>query len=137
MNGKVSEGSGTPSEDQDPTGDTASGAGTADASPPGPDAGQANDSNPALRQLESILQNLATYAKPALRDIAVRAAEIAAKAGEAAGPAAQRAAGMAEDLGGRVAAKSREVASDLRAERAAESAGPDSPHQPPANPEHA
>ena len=69
---------------------------------------------PALGQLEGILANLTTYATPVLREIAARAAELAAKAGEAAGPAARKAAGVTDQLGTRMAAKGREVASDLR-----------------------
>ena len=46
---------------------------------------------PAIRQLDSIIENLANYATPVLKEIAARAAELAAKAGEAAGPMAQRA----------------------------------------------
>ncbi len=71
---------------------------------------------PPLRQLDSIIENLASYATPVLRGIAARAAELAARAGEAAGPIAQRAADKTEEVAGRVATKSREVASDLRSE---------------------
>ena len=69
---------------------------------------------PAIRQLDSIIENLATYAAPVLREIAARAAELAAKAGEAAGPMAHKAAQKTEQAGGRLATKGREVASDLR-----------------------
>jgi len=69
---------------------------------------------PAIRQLDSIIENLASYAAPVLREIAARAAELAAKAGEAAGPMAHKAAEKTEEVGGRLATKGREVASDLR-----------------------
>jgi hypothetical protein len=82
--------------------------------------GSAEDSNPAVRQLEGIIQSLTDYARPALREIAARAAELAAKAGEAAGPVAQRAAGATGEVGSRLAARSREIASDLRSEQARE-----------------
>lgn len=67
-----------------------------------------------VRQLDTIIENLATYAAPVVREIAARAAELAAKAGQAAGPIAQRAADKTEAVGGRVADKGREIATDLR-----------------------
>ena len=73
---------------------------------------------PAIRQLDSIIANLTSYATPVLKEIAARAAELAAKAGEAAGPMAQKAADKTEEVGGRLATKGREVASDLRRETA-------------------
>lgn len=79
------------------------------------------DPNAAIRQLDAMIQNVANYAAPMLREIAARAAELAAKAGEAAGPAAHKAAAVTEEVGGRIAAKGREVASGLRG---------DGPHDP-------
>jgi hypothetical protein len=67
-----------------------------------------------VKQLETIIENLTTYATPVLREIAARAAELAAKAGEAAGPMAHKAAEMTEGFGERVADKGREIATDLR-----------------------
>lgn len=67
-----------------------------------------------VRQLDSIIENLAGYAVPVLREIAARAADLAAKAGEAAGPMAHKAADKTEQVGGRLATKGREVASDMR-----------------------
>src|SRR6476619_4082883 len=69
---------------------------------------------PAIRQLDSIIENLASYATPVVREIAARAAELAAKAGEAAGPIAHRAANKTEAVGGPIADRSREFATDLR-----------------------
>jgi hypothetical protein len=69
---------------------------------------------PAIRQLDTMIENVANYAAPVLREIAARAAELAAKAGQAAGPIAHRAADKTEQVGGRLATKGREVASDLR-----------------------
>ena len=71
-----------------------------------------------IRQLDTIIANLTSYATPVLKEIAARAAELAAKAGEAAGPMAQKAADKTEEVGGRLATKGREVASDLRRETA-------------------
>ena len=67
-----------------------------------------------VRQLDAIIENLAGYAVPVLREIAARAADLAAKAGEAAGPMAHKAADKTEDIGGRLATKGREVASEMR-----------------------
>jgi hypothetical protein len=78
---------------------------------------------PAIRQLDSIMENLAGYATPVLREIAARAAELAAKAGEAAGPMAYKAAERTEAVGGRLATRGREVASDLRRETAVAGSG--------------
>ncbi len=69
---------------------------------------------PVVRQLDSIIENLASYAVPVLREIAARGADLAAKAGEAAGPMAHKAAEKTEEVGGRLAIKGREVASDMR-----------------------
>ena len=65
---------------------------------------------------------LVDKATPVVRDAAARASELVAKAGEAAGPAAHRAAVATESLGEKVAAKGREIATDLRRSNAA---GPD------------
>ena len=74
--------------------------------------------HPAIRQIDSIIENLTTYAAPVLREIAARAAELAAKAGDAAGPMVHKAAEKTDEVGGRFATRSREVASDLRRETA-------------------
>jgi hypothetical protein len=86
---------------------------------------------PAIRQLDSIIENLASYATPVLREIAARAAELAAKAGEAAGPMAQKAAAKTEEVGGRLATRGREVASDLRRDTAVARSGDGNPPLPP------
>jgi hypothetical protein len=52
-----------------------------------------------------------------MREVAAKAAELAAIAGEKAGPLAHKAAGMTEVMGQRVAARSKEVAADLRRPR--------------------
>jgi hypothetical protein len=82
-------------------------------SPSGP-SNLGYDPNGAVRQLEAIIQNLSTHATPVLREIAARAAELAAKAGAAAGPLAHKAASVTEEVGGRVATKGLEVAAELR-----------------------
>ncbi len=80
--------------------------------PPDPTNGSAHP----IRQIERIIDDLATYATPVVREIAARAAELAAKAGQAAGPLAQRAADKTDVAGGRLAEKSRGIAADLRRE---------------------
>jgi hypothetical protein len=74
--------------------------------------------DPALKQLDAIIENVRSYATPVLREIAARAAELAAKAGQAAGPMAQKAATKTGEVGDIVAMKGRALASDLRAEAA-------------------
>ena len=94
-----------------------------------------------LVQLQQMIDTLATQAGPVMREVAAKAAELAAVAGEKAGPLAHRAAGMTEQVGQRVAARSKEVAADLRrprdtsggeattAEATSESAGEDVPYE--------
>ncbi len=79
---------------------------------------------PVVRQLDSIIENLAGYARPILREIAARAAELAAKAAEAAGPMAHKAAEKTDEVGGRLATKGREVASDIRRDAPATTINP-------------
>jgi hypothetical protein len=76
-----------------------------------------------LVQLQQMIDTLATQAGPVMRDIAAKAAELAAVAGEKAGPLAHKAAGMTETAGQKLAARSKEVAADLRKPR--EGAGAD------------
>jgi hypothetical protein len=68
-----------------------------------------------------MLANLTNYARPVLREIAARAAELAARAGDAAGPVAHKAAEATDQAGGRLATKGREIASDLRRDKAPQS----------------
>lgn len=67
-----------------------------------------------MAQLQTMIDGLTTAAAPHVREIAAKAAELAAKAGEAAGPFAKRAATATEDVGHKVAAKSRDFAADMR-----------------------
>ncbi len=75
-----------------------------------------------LVQLQQMIDTLATQAAPVMREVAAKAAELAAIAGEKAGPLAHKAAGVTESVGQRVAARSKEVAADLRRPREAASA---------------
>ena len=67
-----------------------------------------------LVQLQQMIDTVATQAAPVMRDVATKAAELAAVAGEKAGPAAYRAAGVAQNVGERVAARSKEMADQWR-----------------------
>jgi hypothetical protein len=87
------------------------------------DSTPGNEPNAAIRQLEAIIGNLTTFATPVLREIAARAAELAAKAGEAAGPVAHKAAAATEQVGERLAVKGHGIASGLRNERAGPASG--------------
>lgn len=76
-----------------------------------------------LVQLQQMIDTLATQAAPVMREVAAKAAELAAVAGTKAGPLAHKAAGVTESVGQRVAARSKEVAADLRRAQPAETAG--------------
>src|SRR5687768_11957374 len=87
------------------------------------DPGQAQDEVPPrqtgtgremLAQLQSMIDTLAVQAAPVMREVAAKAAELAAVAGEKAGPLAYRAAGVAQNVGERVAARSKEMADQWR-----------------------
>jgi hypothetical protein len=67
-----------------------------------------------MAQLQTMIDSVATAAAPHVREIAAKAAELAAKAGDAAGPFATRAATATSDVGQKVAAKSRDFAADMR-----------------------
>ena len=67
-----------------------------------------------LDQLQSMIDDLATQAAPVVRQIGVKAAELAVLAGEKAGPIAHRAADATETAGIRLAERSRQLADDLR-----------------------
>jgi len=105
------------------TGDAGTDPSTSDDFVSGKDPSGSVQGEPAIRQLDSMIENVANFAAPVLREIAARAAELAAKAGQAAGPIAHRAADKTEEVGGRLATKGREVASDLRREAAGAGVG--------------
>src|SRR6188508_3171217 len=67
-----------------------------------------------LVQLQQMIDTIATQAAPVVRDVAAKAAELAAVAGEKAGPFAYKAAGATEAFGQKVAAKSKDWATELR-----------------------
>jgi hypothetical protein len=71
-----------------------------------------------LGQLQEMIDQAGRQAGPVLRDVAAKAAELAAVAAEHAGPAAHKAASVTEHVGDKLAARSKDLAADLR--RAAE-----------------
>jgi hypothetical protein len=79
-----------------------------------------------LNQLQTMIENAATQAAPVMREVAAKAAELAAVAGEKAGPVAARAAELTAEAGHRIAERSRDFAADLRRDQAAKGEG-DSP----------
>jgi len=80
-----------------------------------------------LGQLQEMIEGAGKTAGPILRDVAAKAAELAAVAAENAGPVAHKAADVTEHVGDRLAARSKDLAADLRraaeAERAQGAAG--------------
>jgi hypothetical protein len=79
-----------------------------------------------LGQLQEMIDQAGRQAGPVLRDVAAKAAELAAVAAENAGPVAHKAASVTEHVGDKLAARSKDLAADLRraadAARAAEAA---------------
>jgi hypothetical protein len=105
---------GEPIDDRKPTSDdwSASGGGSGDGGESGEPSG--STTRDWLAQLQSMIDNAATQARPVLRQVAAKAAELAAVAGDKAGPIAHKAADVTAQAGTKVAEKSREVAADLR-----------------------
>jgi hypothetical protein len=81
--------------------------------------GAAGPAREWLTQLQTMIENLAEQAGPVIRDVGIKAAELAALAGEKAGPVAHRAAEVTAEAGHRLAEKSRDLAAELRREREA------------------
>ncbi len=73
-----------------------------------------------ISQLQAMIDQAGKTAGPVLRDVAAKAAELAAVAAQNAGPVAHKAANVTEHVGDRVAARSKDLATDLR--KAAEAA---------------
>ena len=85
-------------------------------------------------QLQEMIEEAGKTAGPVLRDGAAKAAELAAVAAENAGPVAHKAANVTEHVGDRLAARSKDLAADLRraaeAARAQAAAQSDEPEEP-------
>ena len=86
-----------------------------------------------LGQLQVMIEEARKTGGPVLRDVAAKAAELAAVAAENAGPVAHKAADVTEHVGDKLAARSKDLAADLRkaaeAARAAQ-AEPAAPEEP-------
>ncbi len=76
-----------------------------------------------VSQLQGMIDNVAEHAGPVLREVAAKAAELAAVAAENAGPALQRAATVTTEVGHKVAARSKEYAAELRRQQAEQGPG--------------
>ncbi len=67
-----------------------------------------------LVQLQQMIDTITTQATPVVRDVAAKAAELAAVAGQKAGPLAYKAAEVTESLGQKMAARSKDFAAEMR-----------------------
>lgn len=79
-----------------------------------------------IEQLQRMIDEVSKAAVPVMREVAAKAAELAAVAGEKAGPLAYKAAVKTQEIGTMVAEKGKVMAADLRragAEAAAETNG--------------
>ena len=79
--------------------------------------GSANTGNTAERmvaQLQSMIDSIATQAAPVVRQVGIKAAELAAAAADRAGPIAHKAAEATADASVKLAERSRVLAADLR-----------------------
>jgi hypothetical protein len=107
------DGPGTPPADADAGGPGAdTGPAGADAGAPGADAGART--RQWLDQLQAMIDGVAKEAAPVVKQVGLKAAELAAVAGEKAGPIAYRAAEMTESAGRSIAERSRQLADELR-----------------------
>jgi hypothetical protein len=79
-----------------------------------------------LVQLQQMIDTLATQASPVMREVAAKSAELAAIAAEKAGPLAYKAADVTKSVSERVAARSKEMAADLRRPQPSDEASEDS-----------
>jgi hypothetical protein len=107
-----------PEQGDAPTGDTNE-TETAGQSPLRDQAGRARELGERwVGQLQDMIDQAGRQAGPVLRDVAAKAAELAAVAAENAGPVAHKAANVTGSVGDKLAARSKDLAADLR--RAAE-----------------
>lgn len=83
-----------------------------------------------LGQLQEMIDGATRTAGPVLRDVAVKAAELTAVAAHNAGPVAQRAANVTQEVGERLAARSKALAEELRQQAERERGGQVAPEPP-------
>jgi len=146
-------GDGPAAGEQPAAGDAAAGAGpdsTGDQGAPGAGGSSWESSGWKVRdesardwvaQLQGMIDSVAEQAGPVLREVAAKAAELAAAAAENAGPALHRAANVTAEVGQKVAARSKEYAAELRRQQAEQdgsfqagtgNGNPEEPGEPPA-----
>jgi hypothetical protein len=98
---------------------------TSDAPPPADAKGSAGTTAASiLDSVRDAVDELAERAAPTVRELSARAAELTAIAADRAAPLVKRAGEVTADASGKLASKSREWASDLRASIAT------APHEP-------
>jgi hypothetical protein len=96
---------------------------TADDAAAGGEANAGNTAERMIAQLQSMIDSIATQAAPVVRQVGIKAAELAAAAADRAGPIAHKAANATADASVKVAERSRTLAADLRREVAGTNGG--------------
>jgi hypothetical protein len=94
--------------------DAADAAGATEPGAEGEGHASASDAESWGAQLQRMIDDIGRQALPVIREVAAKAAELAAVAGEKAGPFAQKAAEKTAELGAAVAARGHEMATELR-----------------------
>ncbi len=79
-------------------------------------AGTGTTAERMVAQLQSMIDSIATQAGPVVRQVGIKAAELAAAAADRAGPIAHKAADATADASVKIAERSRVIAADLRRE---------------------
>jgi hypothetical protein len=80
----------------------------------GDQASTGNTAERMIAQLQSMIDSIATQAAPVVRQVGIKAAELAAAAADRAGPIAHKAADATADASVKIAERSRVLAADLR-----------------------
>jgi|EndMetStandDraft_8_1072994.scaffolds.fasta_scaffold202067_2 hypothetical protein len=88
--------------------------------------GRTIDVQPMLNQLQGMIDQVATNSGPALRQVAAKAAELAAAAAKRAGPIAISIATKTEQVSQAVAGRAERLATDLRSGQDGETPGEES-----------
>lgn len=96
---------------------------TADDSTTSAGAASGTTAERMVSQLQSMIDSIATQAAPVVRQVGIKAAELAAAAADRAGPFAHKAADATADASVKIAERSRVIAADLRRDFAAASNG--------------
>lgn len=88
-------------------------------------SGQAsgNTAERMISQLQQMIDSIATQAAPVVRQVGIKAAELAAAAADRAGPIAHKAADATADASVKIAERSRVLAADLRRDVASANGG--------------